>query len=109
MDTPKHKIFCFNNGGSPGWYSAVAIGDDGVCVAVHCCSREGYMSHDLGITSDWKHELYNAQYGEGNWELEWVHTEQVKDNSHAGLMEALRLNQLQADLAKEKEGEPDGP
>ena len=67
-----HTIYCFNNGGSPGWYEAVAIGDDGVVVAGHICSDEYYMEHDLGITSNWKHEKYDAHFGKGNWKLEWV-------------------------------------
>ena len=52
------------------------------------------MAHDLGITSDWKHDVYNKIYGEGNWVLEWVPTEQVKNHSHPGLTEAVRLNSL---------------
>lgn len=84
------KIYCFNNGGSYGWMSAIAIAEDGNVVAVHTCSNESFMRHDLGLTSDWKHENYNEHYGEGNWELEWVGD---LDN-HAGLAEALRLNSL---------------
>lgn len=88
----QHTIYCFNNGGPYGFMNAVAIGDDGVCVASHCCSHEAYMKHDLGITSYWKHELYDAQYGAGNWTLEWVETEKLKEN--AGLNEAIRLHDL---------------
>lgn len=68
----KHKIYCFNNGGTPGWYSAMAIADDGHVLAHHCCSHESFMRHDLGITSNWKHENYNKHFGEGNWELVWI-------------------------------------
>lgn len=84
------KIYCFNNGGSYGWMSAVAIAEDGHVVAGHTCSSEAYMRHDLGLTSNWKHENYDNHYGEGNWELEWV------DNldGHDGFKEALRLNSL---------------
>jgi hypothetical protein len=86
----KHKIYCFNNGGQPGWLQAVAIGDDGTYLAGHICSDESFMHHDLGITSDWKHENYNRHFGEGNWELEWV----ADFDNHAGLKEAIRLNAL---------------
>ena len=48
------------------------------------------MAHDLGMTSDWKHDRYNAHYGEGNWELEWVETEKISD--HDGLQLAFELN-----------------
>lgn len=78
-------------------YSAVALSEDGTALASHCCSHEGYMKHDLGLTSDWKHEHYNAHHGVGGWVLEWV--EDI--GSHEGLRGALRLNQL-ARLANEK-------
>lgn len=93
------KIFCFNNGGSGGMYQAVAIAEDGTCVAQHCCSHEAWMAHDLGITSDWKHENYNAHYGAGNWELVWVD----EPKSHLGLTEAFRLNQLQRPAEEQQE------
>lgn len=86
----KKIIYCFNNGGEPGLLSAVAIAEDGNCLAGHCCSHEGFMHHDLGITSDWKHKEYNEHYGEGNWELEWV----SDPMNHVGAIEAFRLNQL---------------
>jgi hypothetical protein len=85
----KHTIYCFNNGGETGWYVACAIADDGHCLAQHICSHPNFMPHDLGITSDWKHEYYNAHFGEGNWELEWV--DDVK--GHEGLKAAFALNQ----------------
>lgn len=84
-----HKIYCFNNGGSSGWYQAVAIAEDGTCVAGHTCSHECYMPHDLGITSDWKHDEYDKHYGAGNWELEWV----ADPSTHGGLQAAFRLNE----------------
>ena len=91
-----HKIFCFNNGGARGWMYAVAIGDDGHCLAQHVCSSEDFMPHDLGITSNWKHENYNKHFGEGNWELEWV----SNPKNHAGLDAALVLNQQLATEAQ---------
>lgn len=93
----KHKIYCFNDGGSPGWLHAVALADDGHCLAHHICSHEGYMKHDLGIESSWKHEFYNEHFGEGNWELEWVDNPET----HEGLTAAYVLNQKLAELEKE--------
>lgn len=93
----KHKIYCFNNGGSPGWLSAVALADDGHCLAGHTCSHEGYMRHDLGMDgSTWKHENYNKHFGEGNWELEWVEN----PKTHEGLQAAIKLN---AQLPKDED------
>lgn len=89
MSEEKHTIYVFNNGGSPGFYSACAIADDGHCLAGHLCSDEAFMDHDMGITSNWKHDAYNARFGEGNWVLEWV----PDPNNHAGLEAAYALNQ----------------
>ncbi len=83
------KIFCFNNGGSDAWYEAMAMAEDGTCIATHTCSHESFMEHDLGITSDWKHNLYNQHYGEGNWELEWV----GNPKTHEGLKLSYKRNQ----------------
>jgi len=85
-----NKIFCFNNGGNPGCMLGMAISEDGYCIAQHVSTHEGFMKHDLGMTSDWKHENYNEHYGKGNWELEWVKTEEV--NNHEGLQKAIKLN-----------------
>lgn len=89
----KKKIYCFNNGGQTGLLLAIAMCEDGHCLAQHACSHEGYMRHDLGMVGTWKHENYNAHCGEGNWELEWV------DNpkKHEGLMRAYELNQQLAE------------
>ena len=84
----KKKIFCFNNGGVYGMLHAVAMCEDGHPLAEHACSHEYYMPHDLGITSDWKHDRYNKHCGEGNWELEWVQN----PRTHEGLQKAIALN-----------------
>ena len=86
-------IYGFNNGGSPGWYSAVLLAEDGTALGGHCCSDEGYMEHDLGIlegTRADRHETFQEHYPDG-YRMEFVKAADVK--SHAGLMEAYRLNQ----------------
>lgn len=85
----RKKIYCFNNGGQPGLLLAVAVCEDGHCLAQHVCSSEGFMPHDLGMVGTWKHDIYNSHCGEGNWELEWV----PNPKEHEGLKEAFRLNQ----------------
>ena len=88
-DATVHTIYCFNNGGSPGWYQAMALADDGHLLAQHICSDVYFMRHDLGITSNWKHDDYNAHFGPGKWRLEWV--DDVL--THDGLQAAYALNQ----------------
>lgn len=62
-------IFGFNNGGSEGWYHAVALAEDGTALGEHICSHEGYMRHDLGIIDgtrrDRHEESYKKHYPDG--------------------------------------------
>lgn len=98
----KHTIYIFNNGGSPGWYSARAVADDGHALAGHICSSEGFMAHDMGITSTWKHDVYDKHFGQGNWHLEWV----PNARNHAGLAAALELNKSLGTEAAHKADQP---
>lgn len=77
---------------------AVAVADDGHCLAWHICSSESFMPFDLGIVGERKHENYNRHFGEGNWKLEWI----ADVPSHEGLQKAFKLNKA---LAKEAEAE----
>ena len=61
-------IYGFNNGGSRGMLSAVAMAEDGTVLGGHCCSHEGYMEADLGIVDGWRmdrHENYRKHYPSG--------------------------------------------
>lgn len=83
-------IIGFNNGGSPQWFSAVAIAEDGTFLGGHCCSHEGYMEGDLGIlegTSPDRHEKdYKKHYPDG-YRMEFVPYELV--DHHAKLKAAI--------------------
>jgi hypothetical protein len=95
-------IYGFNNGGSPGWMSAVLLAADGTGLGGHCCSHEGYMEHDLGIiegTRSDRHEGFQKHYPSG-YRMEFVRGEDVR--GHAGLMEAYRLNQLIKDQPEQQ-------
>lgn len=90
-------IYGFNNGGSPGWWNAVAITEDGLVVAGHLCSHEGYMPNDLGILEGSRpdrHEHYREIYPEG-YRMEFVPSEDLK--SHDGFKEAIEKNQFLAE------------
>jgi hypothetical protein len=65
------KIFCFINGGSPGWYNAEALSEEGHFITGHCSSSTGWAKHDMGIGSNWKHDIYQKYYPVG-YELIWV-------------------------------------
>jgi hypothetical protein len=89
-------IYGFNNGGSPGWYSAVLVAADGTCLGGHCCSHEGYMESDLGVLEGSRpdrHETFRTHYPSG-YRMEFVGGDSVR--THPGLLEAYRLNQIKA-------------
>lgn len=62
------KIFIFCNSCAPQWHHATSLSEDGVFLAGHICSDHLYIPHDMGMTSNWKHETYNKYAPEG-WEL----------------------------------------
>lgn len=51
--------------------ACVAVADDGEELASHISSSETWAKHDLGVTSDRKHDLYRAKYPDG-FEVRWV-------------------------------------
>jgi hypothetical protein len=71
MSDRKPRIFAFVNGGIPGLLHVVALAEDGSCLAGHGSSNVEWARHDIGIGSDWKHDLYAAHYPAG-YEVEWV-------------------------------------
>ena len=84
-------IYGLNNGGSPGWYSAALLAEDGTYLGGHVCSSEGYMPSDLGLLDSSRpdrHEGFRKHYPDG-YRMEFVSYKDVE--SHEGLMEAIRL------------------
>ena len=87
MDKP--KIYCFIKGGSSGWLNVVGIAEDGHVLSGHTSSTREFAIHDIGITSDWKHEEYQEHYPDG-YELEWIEYDDVPN--HKGLNDAIEKN-----------------
>lgn len=87
-------IWGFNNGGPPGWMSAVLIADDGELLGGHVCSGEGFMYGDLGIIkghrSD-RHETFREHYPDG-YRMDFVPYDEVK--THEGLKAALEKHRI---------------
>jgi hypothetical protein len=94
-------IYGFNNGGSDGWYTALAMAQDGTVLGSHICSNEGYMPHDLGVLDGSRpdrHETdYQPHYPDG-YRMEFVPGSEVRE--HEGLMAAYKLNQEMAKVAE---------
>lgn len=67
----KGKIYCFINGGSYGWFDVQALSEEGHFITGHISSTVDFAKHDIGLTSNWKHELYEKYYPDG-YGLLWV-------------------------------------
>lgn len=85
-------IYGFNNGGRPGWFSAVLIAEDGTGLGGHVCSAECYMPNDLGILEGSRpdrHEDFQKHYPDG-YRMEFIPSDQVM--THLGLELACERN-----------------
>lgn len=88
-------IYGFNNGGSPGWYNAVLLAEDGTGLGGHLCSHEGYMEGNLGIlegTRPDRHEGFRTHYPEG-YRMEFIASEHLE--GHEAFNKACELNKAQ--------------
>lgn len=79
------RIYVFCNGCSPQWHTADALSDEGLFLAGHVCSDHGFIPHDMGVTGEWKHDIYRAAYPDG---FEVVHVEKSDVKTHEGLAAA---------------------
>ncbi len=90
-------IYGFNNGGSPGFYYAQLIAEDGEVLGSHLCSHESYMPGDLGIIEGRRadrHEMFQAKYP-GGYRMCFVPYAQV--GTHPGLEAACLRNQAESE------------
>lgn len=79
-------IYCFLEGKwDNGDVVACAIAEDGTQLARHVSSSESWAKSDIGLTSDRKHDLYQAHYPMG-YKLVWVN----EDEESEGLGIALK-------------------
>ena len=86
----KPKIYGFVNGGSPGLYHVEALSEDGRFLAGHICSHPAYGPHDIGVTSDWKHDTYAKHYP-GGFEVVWVDDPKTHEGLNAAYARHLEL------------------
>lgn len=83
-------IYGFNNGGSPGWYDATLLSDDGEFLGGHLCSAECYMPYDLGIVTGHRpdrHKGFREHYPDG-YRMTFVPASDVK--AHPGIAAAYQ-------------------
>lgn len=85
----KPKIYALQNFSGGGEGPGIGIAEDGAILADHWSSNSYWAQHDLGVTSDWKHDLYKAHYPDG-YEVVWVEDAEV--DGHEGLQKAFALH-----------------
>jgi len=71
-----------------------AVAEDGYALCSHLSSSVEFSKHDMGLTSDWKHDIYKKHYPDG-YNLVWL------DSFDNLPKEVLEKNKK---LKKEKEG-----
>lgn len=96
------KIFCFvNSGKGTDMQHVIALCEDGHCLAGHLSSHKEWAKHDIGITSDWKHDKYKEHCPEG-YKLIWVDSPEENPDIEA----AYKLNQEIGEAEKNKGNRP---
>lgn len=75
-----------------------ALGEDGKGLASHLSSNVSFSKHDMGLTSNWKHEHYAEAYPDG-YELIWI--DDAKNDER--WQKALALNKGQKDTSTKTE------
>lgn len=83
------KIYCYIGGEweKTGDLYVCSLGNDGQGLAGHMSSSIDWAKHDIGLTSDWKHDIYKMKYPDG-YELEWIDD----TKNHKEFQKALELN-----------------
>lgn len=105
---PKPKIYAFCNGGREGWYHMDALSEDGVFLAGHICSHPAYGPHDMGVTSDWKHETYRKYYPDG-YEVVWVDDARTDPRLQEAHAKHLAMGEDEMKQRMARIGEPETP
>lgn len=110
--TRKPKIYCTVNGGSEGWWNAIAIAEDGTPLAGHICSAIAWARHDLGVDNDTmgKHKHYRAYYPDG-YEMVWVRPDEMRAQIQAqnGPMYEVYLRNKDQARVSDHSGREAGP
>ena len=84
---PRIFLWCVPGGFRSGDVIGYACAEDGTGLGSHLSSSVEFSKHDMGLTSDWKHEAYKKHYPDG-FELEWVNNPET----HFELSQAIALN-----------------
>lgn len=65
----KIYLWCVHQGKQV--FMGYALAEDGTGLASHWSSDEQWSKHDMGLCSDWKHDIYKQHYPDG-YEVAWL-------------------------------------
>ena len=63
-------VYAIKGAGIGGDWLGCAFIEGKGCLCSHSCSSEGWVPHDMGVTSDWKHDVYD-KHCPGGWEIDY--------------------------------------
>lgn len=87
-DLPRIYIWCEPaETWGPGHVVGYAMSEDGSALASHVSSNESFSKHDMGVTSDWKHQIYEKKYPDG-YEIVWLSADEREHDE--GFQKALK-------------------
>jgi hypothetical protein len=98
---PKIYVFLTGRWERTGDVMSAALAEDGTGLGGHLSSSESWAKHDMGVTSNRKHEGYREHYPHG-YEVVWLDNPEAD----AGWQAAHALNQRQ--LVEQPVGEGGG-
>ena len=104
-DQPKPVILltCFPGGIREGDVIGCALAEDGRGLASHLSSNVDFSKHDMGLTSDWKHEHYAKVFPQG-YELVWIDNPETDARWQAALVKNRALKKENENHADQQEG-----
>lgn len=75
---PNIRVECSDVWGN-GDIACVALDEDGQVIAHHISSSAGWARHDMGLTGNWKHDLYKARYPDGYALVDAIDAKAIED------------------------------
>ncbi len=83
------KIFVVVDGHMERNVYGVAIAEDGAALTGHLSSDVNWLRHDMGLTGDWKHDIYDKHYPKGYTLVDLVALTKEQLDAHVGFMAAV--------------------
>lgn len=91
----KIYLACFPSGMRSGDVIGYALAETGEGLASHLSSNVSFSKHDMGLTSNWKHDHYAKCFPEG-YEIVWI--DNAEDDER--WQKSMELNKQKEEVTK---------